>query len=99
MRTLLPKPLPASDLEIRSKSSGLLVEMMLLVTLAALSYGLLIPWLGYYWDDWRILWVGSGQLPTTILENYAYRPGTAWLFHALNRFVGTDYLLAHIIAL
>jgi len=77
----------------------LLVEMTILVALAALSYGLFIPWLGYYWDDWRILWVGSSDSPTTILENYAYRPGTAWLFHALNRFVGTNYPLAHCLAL
>jgi hypothetical protein len=34
-----------------------------------------------------------------ILDDYAYRPGTAWLFDALNRYVGTNYALAHCLAL
>lgn len=99
MRAALPKPLPGLLLAPRGGSTILLVELMILVALAALSYGLFIPWLGYYWDDWRILWIGSSHSTTTILEDYAYRPGTAWLFHALNRFVGTNYPLAHCLAL
>ncbi len=81
------------------RPSGLLVDVALLVTIGILSYGLLIPWLGYYWDDWRILWIGSGHLSTDLIENYGYRPGTAWLFYALQRFVGTHFHLAQCLAL
>ena len=90
---------PLVNIALPHRSSGLLADSTTLVALAALSYGLLIPWLGYYWDDWRILWCGSADSLSGILENYAYRPGSAWLFYALNRFVGTNYLLAHCMAL
>jgi hypothetical protein len=83
----------------RGPSANLLVDIVSLVLLGILSYGLLISSLGYYWDDWRVLWVGSSHSPTNMLYDYAYRPGTAWLFDALNRYVGTNYALAHCLAL
>jgi hypothetical protein len=79
-------------------AANLLADIVSLVLLGILSYGLLISSLGYYWDDWRVLWVGSSHSPTNILDDYAYRPGTAWLFDALNRYVGTNYALAHCLA-
>ena len=30
-----------------------------LLLLCILSYGLLIPWLGFYWDDWVYTWFGN----------------------------------------
>jgi hypothetical protein len=83
----------------RGPSANLLADIVSLVLLGILSYGLLISSLGYCWDDWRVLWVGSSYSPTNILYDYAYRPGTAWLFDALNRYVGTNYALAHCLAL
>ncbi len=46
---------------------------LLLLVLSGLCYGLLIPWLGYYWDDWAFLWVaeklGSGGLERYFATN------------------------------
>jgi hypothetical protein len=80
-------------------TANLLADIVSLVLLGILSYGLLISSLGYYWDDWRVLWFGSSHSSVNILDDYAYRPGTAWLFDALNRYVGTNYALAHCLAL
>jgi hypothetical protein len=48
----------------RGPSANLLADIISLVLLGILSYGLLISSLGYYWDDWRVLWVGSSYSPT-----------------------------------
>jgi hypothetical protein len=31
----------------------------LLLLLSLLAYGILIPWLGFYWDDWAFAWIGK----------------------------------------
>ena len=34
-----------------------------------LGYGLLIPWLGFYWDDWRpAVWVAHSLGPARLME-------------------------------
>lgn len=93
------KPLSETMFAVRRRLLGWPLDATILIGLAILSYGVFLPGLGYYWDDWRVLWIGSGRLPTNLLENYAYRPGTAWLFQLLNRFVGMNHHLAHGLAL
>ncbi len=41
---------------LKSRFRSLSVPAVLLL-LAVLSYGLLIPWLGFYWDDWPFAWL------------------------------------------
>ncbi len=99
MQAAPAKALSETKFAVCRRFSGWPLDATILFGLAVLSYGVLLPGLGYYWDDWRILWIGSGRLPTNLLENYAYRPGSAWLFDFLNRFVGMDHHLAHGLAL
>jgi hypothetical protein len=40
--------------------------ILLLTTL--LAYGLLIPWLGFYWDDWPMAWFANTVGPTGMLD-------------------------------
>jgi hypothetical protein len=48
--------------EVRFKIGS--VPVMLLV-LSVVTYGLLIPWIGFYWDDWNFAWIshflGAGE--------------------------------------
>lgn len=48
--------------EIRFKISS--IPAMLLI-LTVITYGLLIPWIGFYWDDWNFAWIshflGAGE--------------------------------------
>ncbi len=40
--------------------------------LTLLAYGLLIPWLGFYWDDWSFAWISKFLGPSEFLA--AFRP-------------------------
>ena len=40
--------------------------------LTILAYGLLIPWLGFYWDDWPFAWIGEFLGPSEFIP--AFRP-------------------------
>ncbi|MEA4906196.1 MAG: hypothetical protein VB089_01170 [Anaerolineaceae bacterium] len=40
-----------------------------LAGVCVLSYGLLIPWLGFYWDDWAFVWI-SQKLGNPGLQSY-----------------------------
>ena len=47
-----------------------------LLLVGLLSYGLLIPWLGFYWDDWHFIWIsqrlGSAGLARYFMTNRPY---------------------------
>lgn len=46
---------------------------ILLLSLAA--YGLLIPWLGFYWDDWTFAWISHFLGPVEFIPAFApFRP-------------------------
>ena len=34
-------------------------DLLVLLVVSIFCYGLLIPWLGYYWDDWAFLWIAN----------------------------------------
>jgi hypothetical protein len=56
------------------------VPFGLLVVLVA-SFGLLIPWLGFYWDDWSVLMTARMRGISGFWEYYAYdRPFSAWTY-------------------
>ncbi|MBZ0296420.1 MAG: hypothetical protein K8L99_27915 [Anaerolineae bacterium] len=38
-----------------------LLSVLTIVVVALLSHATLIPWLGYYWDDWITIWIGKAQ--------------------------------------
>lgn len=49
--------------------------------LAALAYGLLLPWLGFYWDDWPKAWFLHVLGPTGFLRVYQTdRPILGWFY-------------------
>jgi hypothetical protein len=49
---------------------------LVLLLVGLLSYGLLIPWLGFYWDDWHFIWIsqrmGSAGLARYFMTNRPY---------------------------
>ena len=46
-----------------------------------LAYGLLIPWLGFYWDDWAFAWIGKFLGPAEFIPAFApFRPFIAPVF-------------------
>jgi hypothetical protein len=73
---------------------------LVLLFISVLSYALLIPWLGFYWDDWPGVWV-SHSLGTAGLREYvsASRPFEGWLFSFTTSLLGESPLHWHIVAL
>jgi hypothetical protein len=71
-----------------------------LLLLCVLSYGPLIPWLGFYWDDWPAMWV-LHSLGADGLRAYmaADRPFLGWLYAMTGSIVGDGPLSWHLLAL
>jgi len=81
------------------KISNLKVPLILLI-LCVLAYGLLIPTLGYYWDDWPYAWINHMYGPAGYPQYVALdRPYSAWIFMLLTSFLGEQPLGYHISAL
>ncbi len=52
-----------------------------LLGLSILAYGLLIPWLGFYWDDWPMVWFNHVFGPLAFPQVWAaVRPVLGWFF-------------------
>ncbi len=62
--------------------------IFVLLIVATLAYGLLIPQLGFYWDDLPISWI-SYELGAAALTRYfsTNRPMWGWLYQITNTFI------------
>jgi len=71
-----------------------------LLVLCVLAYGLLIPTLGYYWDDWPYAYInhmfGPGGYPEFVASD---RPYSAWIFMGLTALLGEEPLGYHIVSI
>lgn len=71
-----------------------------LLVLCILAYGLLIPSLGYYWDDWPYAWInhtfGPAGYPEFVTSD---RPFSAWIFMGLAALWGEQPFGYHISSL
>ena len=60
----------------------------LLLAVCGLSFGVLIPWLGFYWDDWPLAWF-TQVLGSESFVGYApYRPFSGVLYAISTAIVG-----------
>jgi hypothetical protein len=73
----------------------------LIALAAALSYGILIPQLGFYRDDWFMLWTGQSNLGLSgIIQLFQTdRPLIGWVYAIVFKFIGTNVLTWQILAL
>src|SRR3989442_14887648 len=85
---------------IRQESKAEAMVPLVLLFLCFLSYGTLIPWLGFYWDDWPAVWV-SHSLGRAALREYTSgdRPFLGWLYFVTAAWLGEVPLHWHIYAL
>ncbi|HEX5837956.1 MAG TPA: hypothetical protein VFY26_08995, partial [Anaerolineales bacterium] len=71
---------------------------LLFVTI--ISFGLLIPWLGFYWDDWPVIYMAETQGTDGFREFYQYdRPFSAWTYILFGPILGTTPLVWHLFSL
>jgi hypothetical protein len=73
---------------------------LVLLFLCFLSYGLLIPWLGFYWDDWPLALVSHSLGPSGLKEYDSFtRPFQGWLHTLTTLLLGEVPFRWHILAL
>lgn len=71
-----------------------------LLVLMIISFGLLIPWLGFYWDDWSVLITHHMRGIQGFWEYYQFdRPVSAWTLVVSMPFLGTNPVNWHIFTL
>src|SRR5512142_2805373 len=66
---------------------------LLLLLATFVSFGLLIPWLGFYWDDWPVIYMRFAQGIHGFWKFYQYdRPFSAWTYIVFSPLLGTSPL-------
>ena len=71
-----------------------------LLLLCLVSFGLLIPWLGFFWDDWPIILMTRLQGASGFWNFYQFdRPLSAWIYVLTTPILGTTPLVWHLFAL
>ncbi len=71
-----------------------------LLILCGISFGLLIPWLGYYWDDWPVILMTRLKDARSFWDFYQYdRPISAWTYIVSTPLLGTNIISWHIFTL
>lgn len=66
---------------VNSRRAGLAASLGLLAFLAILAYGPWITRLGFFRDDWYVLWAGHVYGPSSIVKMFSIdRPVVGWLF-------------------
>mgnify|MGYP001019716975 CR=1 FL=1 len=75
-------------------------EVVALVLLSLVAYGLFIPWLGLYWDDWTYLWAFKSYGHAGLFDYFSTnRPVYGLLYHISLPIIGENVLLWHIFGL
>lgn len=64
------------------------------------SYGLLIPWLGFYWDDWFVVYITQTQGLEGLWDFYSnVRPFSAWNYVVFTPIFGANPIAWSVFAL
>ena len=67
------------------------IHPLVLLIVAILAFGVLIPWLGFYWDDWPKAWFLHELGPAGFDQVYgADRPNLAWTYLLTTSIVGEN---------
>ena len=71
-----------------------------LLAASILAFGITIPWLGLYADDWPFVYVNYLAGPRGVVDFISWvRPVAAWVFAAASALVGTNIWLVHLLLL
>ena len=90
----------ARTIRIRTWLAHEWIHPLVLLVVAILAFGLLIPWLGFYWDDWPKAWFLHILGPTGFDEVYgADRPNLAWTYLITTTILGENPIAWQIFGL
>ncbi len=70
-------------------NSEIFLANLLIFLLCLLAYGLLIPWLGFYWDDWVFAWTIRFLGPREFIASFLpFRPLLGPIFTLTTSLIG-----------
>jgi hypothetical protein len=73
---------------------------LILLIVCVVSFGLLIPTLGFFWDDWPVVYIIQNEELDFFWDFYAYdRPISAWTYLVTAPLFGTEPIYWHIFTL
>jgi len=73
---------------------------LVLLIICVLAFGLLIPGLGFYWDDWTVVYLTRSRGIEGLKELFAYdRPFSIWEYILTNWIAGTNPFKRQILGL
>ena len=76
-----------------------LQSVLLIFGVCVLSYGLLIPFLGLYWDDWNLYWATQTGTDQYVLNYFSVdRPLIGHIYNFTKIFLGETIVNYHIFA-
>ncbi|MGB7116434.1 MAG: hypothetical protein WBD56_09845, partial [Anaerolineales bacterium] len=85
---------------LRTKPLNALIIPAALLLLSLISYAPLIPWLGFYWDDWPTIWfyhsLGAGGFREVFAVD---RPLLSWMFMLTTPLMGESTIAWQIFGL
>src|SRR3990172_8845959 len=68
---------------MQALSARLARPFVLILLLTILGYGLLLPYTGFYWDDWPFAWIAKFLGPAEFIPAFAaFRPFLGPIFFA-----------------
>jgi len=80
----MPRFFPRLSLNERAVPAALLF-------ITVVSFGLIIPWLGFYWDDWPVIYLTQTEGTSGFWDFYQYdRPFSAWTYIVFAPLLGTS---------
>jgi len=72
----------------------------ILLWVSVLSFGIMIPWMGLYADDWPFYYVNQLRGFNGVVEFIAWvRPFAGWMFGLITALTGKSFWAAHVILL
>lgn len=81
------------------KNETLVATLLILLT-TVITYGVSIPKLGYYHDDWFVLWSGQARGAASLIPLFSTdRPFIGVIYSVLYRFLGDSIINWHLYAL
>ena len=76
------------------------VAIISMFAIGGLVYGLYSPMLGFYWDDWPVVWVYNSLGPQGVMKYFAgQRPAYGWIIANLAPYLGTSPIGWHVASL
>jgi len=76
------------------------VAILLILLTTGITYGVSIPGLGYYHDDWFVLWSGQARGAQSLIQLFSTdRPFMGVVYSFLYRFLGDTIINWHLYAL